>query len=379
MPELADIFRLYGDEYMRAYGRDMLPSHKRAFYDILHCRTEAMGGHVLKCDYCGREHYVYHSCKNRHCPKCHGEQTKEWLALRSGELLPAPYFHCVFTLPHEMRDILRKNQKALYGLLLKSAAESLIKLAQDPRYVGGQIGVLAVLHTWGRDLAYHPHVHCLATGGGVSPDGKLWLPARKNFFLPIRAVSPIFKGIFLDEMKKQYPDLVIPRSALRQKWNVNIAPVQENGEMILGYLSRYIHRIAMTNGRIISIHDGNVSFRYKDTRDNQWKTMALKAEEFMRRFLQHVLPRGFHKVRYFGLWSPAHRKTLRRVQILLLSYPAPASTEQKPAQEPKEETNEYLVPGQTCPYCRKGTLHQVRAIFRHWRAPPAGLSHDRKS
>jgi hypothetical protein len=380
MPELADIFRLYGDEYIKTYSQDMLPSHKRAFYDILHCRTEVMGGHILQCDNCGHEHYVYHSCKNRNCPKCHGEQTREWLELRSGELLPVPYFHCVFTIPHEMRDIFRKKQKVMYSLLMKSAAESLIKMARDPRYVGGKIGVLAVLHTWGRDLVYHPHVHCLVTGGGVSPYGQSWMPARENFFLPIRAVSRIFKGIFLYGIKKKNPNMTIPHKSIKQKWNVNITPVQGNGKKVLEYLSRYIHRIAITNERIVSIHGGMISFRYKDTHDNQWKIMTLKAEEFIRRFLQHVLPQGFHKVRYFGLWSPSNRKTLQRVRILHLSnYLFPGSTEQEPEKVMKEETNGYPVHGQSCPFCHKGTLHRIRTIFRCWRSPPQELLSNKKA
>ena len=379
MPDLADIFRLYGDEYMKTYGREMLPSHRRAFYDILHCRTDAMGGHVLKCNHCGHEHYVYHSCKNRHCPKCHGEKTREWLQMRSRELLPVPYFHCVFTLPHEMRDIMRKNQKVLYSILMKSAAESLIKLARDPHYVGGQIGVLAVLHTWGGALDYHTHVHCLVTGGGISPDGTSWLSARQNFFLPIRAVSRMFKGVFLDGLKRKNLNMSIPRKALQKKWNVNINPVHGRVEKVMGYLARYIHRIAITNKRIISIHGGRISFRYKDTHDNQWKIMTLKAEEFIRRFLQHVLPRGFHKVRYFGIWAPSNRKTLQRVRVLFLSNPVfPGSSDQEPEKMTKEETNVYPVHGQSCPYCHKGKLYRIRTIFRCQRAPPTVFFQDKK-
>jgi len=371
MPELADIFRLYGDAYLKKFGEEMLPSHRRAFDDIMGCRTEAMGGHVYRCDHCGREHYVYHSCKSRSCPKCHKNETEEWLDARRAELLPVPYFHLVFTIPNGLREILRANQNDLYGILIKAAAMSIIKLAADPHYVGGLVGVLSVLHTWGRTLVYHTHVHCLVPGGGISPDRKFWIPSRKNFFLPVKALSKIFRGIFLEMLGKQRPDIRLPRSVRRQKWVVHCEPVVGDTDIVLGYLARYVHRIAIDNSRILSISGGKVTFRYKDTRDSKWKTMTLCAEEFIRRFLQHVLPRGFHKVRYYGLWAPANRHLLHQLQIIHYadnSASAPEITE--PNASCENEFPTYAGSGGKCPYCGKGTLRLVRRIFRRRRAPP---------
>jgi hypothetical protein len=190
MPEVADIFRLYGARYLERFGQSMLPSHRRALRDLCNCRTAALGGQLFVCDHCGREHYVYHSCRNRACPKCHGKETDDWLAARRQELLPVPYFHVVFTLPQELRDLVRQHQKTLYPILMQAAARALIKLAADPHYVGGLIGVLAALHTWSRTLTYHPHVHCLVPGGGLSADGQ-WRPAREGYLVPVRALSPM--------------------------------------------------------------------------------------------------------------------------------------------------------------------------------------------
>ena len=223
MPDVADIFRLHGAGYLDRFGQNMLPSHRRALRDLCNCRTAALGGQLYVCDHCGREHYVYHSCRNRACPKCHGRDTEAWLAARREELLPVPYFHVVFTLPQSLRDLVRQHQKAVYPILMQAAARALIKLSADPHYVGGLIGVLAVLHTWSRTLTYHPHVHCLVPGGGLTPDGQ-WRPARPNYLIPVKALSPIFRGIFLDLVTKALPDVAIPDSVRKQKWAVQ-API----------------------------------------------------------------------------------------------------------------------------------------------------------
>jgi hypothetical protein len=204
MLEVADVFRRYGDTYLQRFGQQMLPSHRRAFYDILHCRTAAMGGHVYACDRCGHQQYAYHSCKNRHCPKCQGGDAELWLEQRRQELLAVPYFHVVFTLPEELRPIVRRHQKTMYGALMKAAARSLMKLAADPRYVGGRIGILAVLQTWTGTLTYHPHVHCLVPAGGVTQAGE-WVAARKDYFVPVEALALIFRGMFLQMVRRALP------------------------------------------------------------------------------------------------------------------------------------------------------------------------------
>ena len=371
MVELADIVRRYGGAYCAQFGEAMLPSHRRALGDLVACRTEAMGGHVFRCDRCGHEQYAYHSCRNRHCPKCHTRDIERWLAERRAELLPVPYFHVVFTLPAQLHEITRRHQRRLYGILMKAAAAALIRLAADPHYVGGLIGVLAVLHTWTRTLAYHPHVHCLVPAGGLSPDGNQWLPARQSYLVPVRALSKIFRGIFKDLLRKQLPDAPIARSVWRKKWVVYCKPTVAGADSVLTYLARYVHRIAITNRRILSIDDGHVTFRYKDAQARQWKTMTLPAEEFLRRFLQHVLPAGFHKVRYYGLWAPANRHRLRHCQVLLAADP-PADQDHSP--EPDLDRHDRGDPdppgGRTCPHCGKGILVCVGWVARQQRAPP---------
>jgi hypothetical protein len=232
--------------------------------DIVHCRTEALGGHLLQCDHCGQEHYVYHSCRNRSCPKCHRLDTEAWLAERRQELLPTPYFHVVLTLPQELRPLVRSNQKALYDILLRAAAQALITLAADPQYVGGLIGVLCVLHTWTRALVYHPHVHCLVPGGGVSADRTEWRPARQTSLVPVQAPAKLFRALFLDLVRRERPDLTLPEVVRTKGWAVYCKPALQGTEQVLRYLGRYAHRIALTNSRILSVEDGQVCFRYQD-------------------------------------------------------------------------------------------------------------------
>lgn len=369
MIELGDVFRRYGEAYLEAYGKAMLPSHRRAIVDIMQCRTAALGGQVFQCDQCGHEKYVYHSCRNRACPKCHANDTNTWLAARCEELLPVPYFLVTFTLPAKLRSITRSHQKTVYALLMKTAAHSLIKLAADPRYVGAKIAVMAVLHTWARTLAYHPHVHCLVPAGGLSDDRRQWLAARKNFFVPVRALSKIFRGMFRERIEKALPEVAFPRAAWRQKWVVNIQPANAHGaHQILDYLGRYVHRIAITNRRMVSMEGGEVTFRYRDTRDACWRTMTLSAMEFIRRFLQHVLPRGVHKVRYYGLWAPSNRHYLALLQLSLPPAGAmPQSRDSSPAMEPSTAP---LLHGQTCPQCGQGVLVFIGILPRRGRDPP---------
>ncbi len=369
MPELAEVFARYGPAYLDRYGSAMLPSHRRAMQDILRCRTEAMGGQVFCCNHCGRTHYVYHSCRNRSCPKCHGEQTQAWLAQRRQELLPVGYFHLVFTVPQELRACLRSRQTELYSLFMQAAAQATLRLAVDPHYVGGLVGMLAVLHTWGRTLNYHPHLHCLVTGGGFDRRTQEWRAAHPDYLIPVKALSRMVRDTFKDLLGPRLKSFNIPASVWQVPWNVNCQPVRNSIENVLNYLGRYVHRIAITNNRILGIDNGRVTFEYQNTADQQWKQMSLDAEEFIRRFLQHVLPQGFHKVRYYGLWAPAHRPLLRRLQLLLAtpenSSPSPAL----PA-SPMPETSSDPGPLWTCPYCGKGQLVFTGLLPRRGRAPP---------
>ena len=367
MVEVADVLRRYGSEYLRKFGDKMPSSHRRAFKDILRCRTPALGGHVFECDHCGRQQYAYHSCCNRSCPKCHKNETEAWLQAREKELLPVPYYHVILTLPHELLAFVRRHQKDIYGLLIQSAADSIVTLASDPHYVGGRVGVMAVLHTWGANLSYHPHVHCLVTGGGLSSDGHMWMPAREDYLVPVKALSRLFRGLFLDRLRKQFEAIHLPASLWQKDWVVHCKPAVQGTRTVLNYLGRYIHRVAITNSRILSADDGKVSFRYKDTDGTQAKTMTVSAEEFIRRFLQHVLPKGVHKVRYYGLWSPSYRKNLSKIQQIL----APSENDQQgrmegevdmeasPSSEPRK-----------CPYCQTGTLIWIARLPRQGRAPP---------
>jgi len=371
MLEVADVLRRYGREYLDRFEQDLLPSHRRAIADLLACRTEVLGGQLLQCEHCGQEHYVYHSCRNRSCPKCHRLETEAWLADRRRELLPVPYFHLVFTLPQELRELVRRHQNDLYDILLRAAAQALIKLAADPHYVGGLIGVLCVLHTWTRTLAYHPHVHCLVPAGRVSADRTEWRSARTSYLVPVHALAKLFRGLFLDLVRQERPDLTLPESLRTQGWVVYCKPAVQGPEQVLQYLGRYVHRIALTNSRILSIDDEQVCFRYQDSQTSRWHTMTLPAQEFIRRFLQHVLPQGFHKVRYYGLWSPIHRPLLHQLQLWLAAQHPPAPLE-PPDRESQYSGSTYfpLQAGQLCPHGGQGLLVVIRQLPRHQRGPP---------
>jgi Putative transposase/Transposase zinc-binding domain len=371
MLEVADVLRRYGREYLDRFEQDLLPSHRRAIADLLACRTEVLGGQLWPCDHCGQEHDVYHSCRNRSCPTCHRLDTEAWLEDRRRELLPVPYFHIVFTLPQELRELVRRHQNDLYDILLRAAAQALITLAADPQYVGGRIGVLCVLHTWSRTLAYHPHVHCLVPAGGVSADHTEWRPARPTYLVPVQALAKLFRGLFRELVHQERPDLTLAESVWTKGWVVYCKPTMQGAEPVLQYLGRYIHRIALTNSRILSIEDGHVCFRYQDGQDQRWKTMTLPALEFIRRFLPHVLPQGFHKVRYYGLWSPVHRPLLHQLQLWLASQHPPAPLE-SPDRESQSSDSAYapLQAGQLCLHCGQGWLVLIRRLPRCERGPP---------
>ena len=369
MPELAEVFARHGDGYLARYGNSVLPSHRRAVRDIVSCRTPVMGGHVFRCDSCGANTYAYHSCRNRHCPKCRHGAAEDWLAARRREILPVTYFHAVFTLPSALRRLVRSKQRLLGGILMRAAAGATIKLGRDPHYVGGTVGVMTVFHTSGRNLSWHPHVHCLVTGGGLAGDGT-WLASRDNFLVPVKALSNIFRAKVRDAVRKALPDLTLPDSAWEKKWRVHCKPAPGATDAVLRYVARYVYRGIISNRNIMAVTDTHVTFRYRATRTGKRTVMTLAAHEFMRRFLQHVLPRGFHRVRYYGLWSAPSRKKLRRLQLAMgarLPEPQPddSAADEEDAPQPR-----HPLEGETCPHCRKGRLVYVEELPPRRDIPP---------
>jgi predicted RNA-binding Zn-ribbon protein involved in translation (DUF1610 family) len=316
MTTLADIVRHYGPVYEDKYGDRMLPSHRRTLRDIARCRTPVMGGHVYQCADCGATHYQYHSCQNRHCPQCQHQLGEQWLARQRDLLLPVPYFMVTFTLPATLHEVARQHQKVIYNILFRASAEALQQLAQDPRYAGGQIGMVGVLHTWGRNLSYHPHVHYLVPGGGWSKSEGQWLPARRNFFVPVKALSILFRAKFRDALQQAGLFDQVPPAVWQQDWVVHCKPVGK-GVGALKYLAPYIFRVAISNRRILKATNGNVTFRYRESDTGKWRTCTLTADEFLRRFLHHVLPKGFVKVRYYGLFSSSWRQRLPMIRAAL--------------------------------------------------------------
>lgn len=367
MLEIADVLRAHAGAYLRRYGSAVLPSHHRAIDDLVRCRTPAMGGHVYACDHCGHTEYVYHSCKNRSCPKCHAQDTATWISARRSELLPVPHFHLVFTLPGALHTLVRSNQKRLYAILMKTAAESLQELAADPKYLGGQIGILAVLHTWTRTLHYHPHVHCLVPAGGVSDDGT-WHAARNDFLVPVRALSIIFRAKFLTALRRDFPRFRIPRAARHKKWVVYCKPSIAGTDRLLDYLGRYVHRVAICNTRILTMSRGEVTIRHRSSVPGEWQTLSLPIFEFIRRFLQHVLPRGFHKVRYYGLWAPANKQLRQSLQIALATE-IPSAMFAATVVESQQSTAPATQPARTCPRCQNGQLVLSHIIPRILQPP----------
>lgn len=316
MSHLADIVRTYGEAYQVKYAGQLLPSHRRTLRDIALCRTSDLGGHIYYCDHCQEKHYQYHSCRNRHCPQCQHQQGQAWLERQTTALLPVPYFMVTFTIPSTLHDLTRQHQKVLYNILFRASAEALQDLAGDPRYVGGRIGMVGVLHTWGRQLTYHPHVHYLVPAGGLSVEDRQWLSARRTFLVPVKALSILFRAKFRDALKKTAWFDLVPAEVWQQEWVTHCQTVGK-GQAALRYLAPYIFRVAISNRRILKVANGQVTFRYKPSGSNHWERCTLSVDEFLRRFLQHVLPRGFVKVRYYGLLSHALQHLLPWIRTLL--------------------------------------------------------------
>jgi hypothetical protein len=320
----------------------MLPSHRRAMQDIEQCRTESLGGQLYFCAQCELQRYSYHSCKNRHCPKCQNEQANDWLHEQQSLLLPTHHFLVTFTLPAELRPLARSHQQTIYNLLFRAAAAALQQLARDPRFVGARLGMVGVLHTWTRQLLYHPHVHFIVTGGGLTHDGR-WRAAHNDFLVPVKALSPIFRAQFREQLKKSELFAHVEPPVWRKAWVVHSEPAG-SGAQAFQYLAPYIFRVAISNNRLRQLENGNVTFAYKESASDQLKHCTITAEEFIRRFLQHVLPRRFIKVRYYGLLSPAQRQLLRQARQLLTADSGQLLKPEvgKPTQPPAPLT---------CPHC----------------------------
>jgi hypothetical protein len=318
--ELADVVRRFGGEYRSHYGHVMMPSQERALSDIAACCTKELGGRLYRCDDCSESFWIFHCCRNRACPKCHGTQTQQWLAKRQAELLPCDYYHAIATVPSELRGVFKRHQKFMYGLLMRVSAEAVRELCAVKRHLGALPGILSVLHTWNGELAFHPHVHMLVTGGGVSSDGEHWEPARGKFLVPVEVLSRKIAAKFRDALKKEKPELfaTISAAAWRREWVSFCKHYGRGNDAVLNYLSRYVFRTAISNARILSMDDTHVTFRWKDRDSDTWRTLRLPGVEFLRRFLQHVLPRGFHKCRYYGLWHSSKRDLASRAWLLLI-------------------------------------------------------------
>jgi len=367
---LADVLRCFAQDYLSAHGASVLPSHRRAIADILACRTEQLGGHLWRCDCCRAEVFSYHSCKNRSCPRCHNDQTERWIAARKAELLACPYFHVTVTVPEELRHVLRANQRDGYAALMRAAAEGIIELARDRRHVGGTVGVMAVLHTWTQQLVYHPHVHCLVTGGGISDDGRDWRPARRNYLVPTKALAVLVRAKMKAALARRRPDLVLPKAAWSKPWVVDCTAWGDGVEAVLRYLARYVFRVAITESRIVGLDDTGVTIRHKHRASGRWRKTCLHGHEFMRRFLQHVLPKGLHKVRYSGLWHPSRRDAAARArQFLALDRSAMAPPD-PPTGEPaglgehqSARTASSDAAPRICPCCNSGHLVHVRKLY----------------
>jgi hypothetical protein len=388
-PEVADIFRQHGLAYRESHR---LPrNHLRAMRAIEVCRTAALGGHKDKCDSCGHLEISYNSCRNRHCPKCQTLRKEKWIEARGEDLLPIQYFHVVFTIPSKLNPLVSMNQKVMYDLLLRCASETLTELADDPKHLGAKIGAIGILHTWGQNLMDHPHVHCIVTGGGLSTDRGRWVSCRKGFFIPVKVMSALFRGKFLDLLKHCFKrgDLVFPGSIshlkepgaftsfrkqfYQKKWVVYCKPPFGGPKGVLQYLGRYTHRIAISNNRILADRDGNVSFLWRDyADDNRQKTMTLKADEFIRRFLLHVLPSRYVRIRHFGLLANRNRKD--NIAVCHEIIGGKTVVKEKTRQETWQEQLLRIcgIDVTACPVCQKGRMFRVALLHPlRCNSPPA--------
>ena len=388
--EVADIFRAHGPTWRHQEQGHLSLGQLKVMSAVEHCRSAALGGHALRCSACAQPQIAYNSCRNRHCPKCQGSAAQRWLQARCADLLPVDYYHLVFTLPAPLSALAYTNKELMYGLLFDIAAETLRTIAADPKHLGARIGLTLVLHTWGSALTHHPHVHGIVPGGGLALDTDRWVPCRAGFFLPVRVLSRLFRRRFLEELTAAYgrgqlqcygefaalsrcrrPSPAWLAPLRRCEWVVYAKRPFAGPEAVLAYLSRYTHRVAISNSRLLSLDDRGVTFRWKDYRAEgrtRHKTMTLTAEEFMRRFLLHVLPSGFHRIRHYGLLANPKRKKNIELARALLHVPAPAA----PPDSASRNTHALQRPTFVCRHC--GAPMLIIEIFPrapHIRAPPA--------
>ena len=390
--EVADIFRAAGPSYRATHAGHLSLHQLKVMSAIEQCRTAALGGHVEACEDCGQWRIAYNSCRNRHCPRCQGAAARTWLAEREADLLPVGYFHVVFTLPAEVADIAFHNKALVYDLLFRAASETMLTIAADRRHLGARIGITAVLHTWGSALTHHPHVHMIVPGGGIAPDGSRWISSRPAFLLPVRVLGKLFRRLFLTRLVALHDagrlaffgsmvHLAERRAFLRhlkpvrsKRWVVYAKPPFAGPEAALAYLSRYTHRVAISNRRLIAFDEKGVTFRYKDYRRDgveRQRMMTLFADEFIRRFLLHVLPRGFHRIRHYGLLASSARKASLALARELLNVASP------PDDDIPEEPANVRPP---CPCC--GGRMVVIETFERWRqprGPPAKRAPNREN
>jgi Putative transposase/Transposase zinc-binding domain len=378
--EVADIFRRYGDAYRQQAGVSLSTAQRRVMTAIETCRTAVLGGHLEQCDTCGHERNAYNSCANRHCPKCQSLARAQWIEHRTAEILECEYFHVVFTVPADVAAIALQNKAQVYGILFRATAETLRTIAADPQHLGAEIGFFAVLHSWGQTLVHHPHLHCVVPGGGLSPDGARWIACRPGFFLPVRVLSRLFRRLFLQDLQAAYDAgtlrLVGPLEALQRRpaWTRALAALRQTEwvvyakrpfagpQQVVDYVGRYTHRVAISNHRLLEMGQGEVRFTYKDYRtdvQHQPKTMTLTATEFIRRFLLHVLPAGFHRIRYYGFLAARHRREkLARCRQLLgatgpITRPADATSPTDYRDRTEALTGKSL---RLCPACHQGQM-----------------------
>ena len=382
--EVADVFRRYGEASRQEHGASLSMAQRRVMTAIEVCRTAVLGGHLEQCDHCGHQRNAYNSCANRHCPKCQSLARAQWLEDRQSELLDTQYFHVVFTLPEQIAAIAYQNKRELYGILFRAAAETLRTIAADPKHLGAEIGFFAVLHTWGSNLVHHPHLHCVVAGGGLCADGSQWICCRDGFFLSVRVLSRLFRRLFLQYLVKAFdsgeleffsslqplrdPSTFLDYLApLREaEWVVYAKRPFAGPEQVLDYVGRYTHRVAISNNRLLDISEGKVTFRYKDYRhEAQQKTMRLEAEEFIRRFLLHVLPEGFQRIRYYGFLANRYREEKLTRCRDLLGMPAPDRTASE-VNKDYSERYEKLTGSSLweCPVCHQGRMLVIEVLPR---------------
>jgi hypothetical protein len=382
--EVGDAFRRYADNYRQQHAGSLSTAQRRVMSAIERCRTAALGGHVEQCDQCQFQRIAYNSCRDRHCPKCQSLARAQWIEDRQAELLDTQYFHVVFTVPEEIAAIAYQNKKVVYDILFRATSETLRTIAADPKHLGAEIGFFAVLHSWGQNLMFHPHLHCVVPGGGLSPDESCWIPCRKGFFLPVRVLSRLFRRFFVESLEKAFDAGQLQffsalaelrdRTAFRRllgsvrsrKWVVYAKKPFAGPQQVLDYVGRYTHRVAISNNRILNIEGGQVTFRYKDYRDgSQQKTMTLSADEFIRRFLLHVLPDGFHRIRYYGLLGARYRKEkLEQCRQLLGMVPREPDSPAKVAELDYRDRYQALTGSSLweCPACHRGRMIVIGEI-----------------